>query len=109
MTDNNIRHFPTAIRVPTRDELIADSEPRFEVIDADRAYATNTHARFIMDTFGWVEPLDYRDDTWKSMPLRLVHDLAGGWQIEVGCYNLDASDIHALREAITAYDQAVGR
>jgi hypothetical protein len=42
------------------------------------------------------------------MPLRLVHDQANGWDLEVGPYTLGRNDIQKLREAIAAYDAAAG-
>ncbi len=115
MTDN-IRHLPTSRGVtvvppePTAEQrLLGHVEPGFEVIDADRDADPLGLARVVMDVFGWAEPLDCRVDTWKSLPIRLIHDSAGGWQIELGPFNLDAADILNLREAIAAYDKAVGR
>lgn len=110
MTDN-IRYLPTtAHNEPTPEErLLGHVEPGFEVIDAPRNSDHLGLNRVVFDTFGWAEPLDYREDTWKSLPIRLIHDSAGGWQIELGPFNLDAADILNLREAIAAYDQAVGR
>ncbi len=115
MTDN-IRHLPTARRDqkwspgPTPEQrLLGHVEPGFEIIDANRDYDPLGLARVVMDVFGWAEPLDARVDTWKSLPIRLIHDSAGGWQIELGPYNLDAADILNLKEAIAAYDKAVGR
>lgn len=40
------------------------------------------------------------------MPLRLVHDQAAGWHLEVGPYSLDQADIEKLRAAIAGYDAA---
>lgn len=91
--------------LPTVDErLLGHIEPAFEVLDTPRTYD-----RVIMDSFGFVEPLDHQADTGQSLPLRVVHEPVSGWQIELGPFNLDATDIWALRSAIAAYDQAVGR
>lgn len=81
----------------------------FPVLDAPRPIANAEHARVILDAFGDAEPFIEEIDGWLSMPLRLVHDQANGFHIELGIYSLDASDIWALRRAIEAYDKAVGR
>lgn len=83
--------------------------PAFPVMDAPRHAEKNELGRAIMDTFGFVEPYIGETDSWVSMPLRLVHDQAADWHIELGPYDLDAADIAALRQAIAAYDQAIGR
>jgi hypothetical protein len=83
--------------------------PDFPVLDAPRHQESNDLGRAIIDTFGFVEPYIGETDSWVSMPLRLVHDQAAGWHLELGPYNLDAADILSLRQAIAAYDQAKGQ
>ncbi|MDT5096409.1 MAG: hypothetical protein QOC76_146 [Mycobacterium sp.] len=78
----------------------------FPVLDAPRLYANNSLGRFIMDSFGAVEPYIEENDSWVAMPLRLVHDQGGGWHLELGPYSLDACDISRLRAAIKSYDDA---
>lgn len=80
----------------------------FPVMDADRATATTEYGRTVFDVFRPVEAHIAELDDWVAMPLRLVHDQAAGWQIELGPYNLDAADIGTLRRAIAAYDAATG-
>ncbi|OBJ43110.1 hypothetical protein A5621_00860 [Mycobacterium colombiense] len=80
----------------------------FPVLDAPRLYADNMLDRRIAGDFGCVEPYMAELDTWIAMPLRLVHDGGAGWNLELGPYSLNAADMHKLREAIAAYDQAVG-
>ncbi|WP_368834358.1 hypothetical protein [Mycobacterium intracellulare] len=83
--------------------------PDFPVLDAARHHGNNEFGRAIVETFGFVEPYIGETDGWASMPLRLVHDQAAGWHLELGPYDLDAADILALRQAIAAYDQVTGR
>jgi hypothetical protein len=78
----------------------------FPVIDAPRRYANNQLHRAIFDVFGHIEPYVDETDSWIAMPLRLAHDQAAGWHLELGPYSLDAADIMRLREAIAAYDAA---
>jgi hypothetical protein len=80
----------------------------FPVLDAPRLHANNQLGRCIFDTFGDVEPYIEETDSWISMPLRLVHDQASGWHLEVGPYTLGADDIDRLRSAIAGYDAAAG-
>jgi hypothetical protein len=40
--------------------------------------------------------------------LRLVHDQARGFALEMGPYSLDRVDIDRLRSVIARYDEAVG-
>lgn len=108
MTDNNIVHFPGAGKV-LRDNLTGHVTPAFEVLDSARTYANTAENRFVMDMFGHVEPFAPDLDTWRSMPLRLAHDAASDWHIELGPFDLDAADVERLRDAIAAYDKAVGR
>jgi hypothetical protein len=62
--------------------------------------------RFIVDVVGPIEPHIEETDSWVTMPLRLVHDQAGGLHLEIGPYDLGAADIRRLREAINTYDAA---
>lgn len=82
--------------------------PDFPVLDESRT-DRNDYCRTIFDTFGFVEPYTGTTDSWVSMPLRLVHDTAAGWHLELGPYDLNAADILALRQAIAAYDDAGAR
>lgn len=86
-----------------------DITPDFELLDAPRTEANAELGRVIYDTFGFVEPYIEETDSYCSMPLRLTFDQAAGWHLECGPYDLDAADILALRQAIAAYDQAVGK
>jgi hypothetical protein len=79
----------------------------FPVLDAPRLYANNSLGRAVIDVHGYIEPYMCEIDSWVAMPLRLVHDQAAGFGIEVGPYTLDAADIRRLRQAIAAYDQAI--
>lgn len=81
----------------------------FPILDHDRATANAEYNRVVFDVFPPLEPHLAEVDDWITLPLRLVHDQAGGWQIEAGIYTFDAADIHTLRRAIAAYDKAVGR
>lgn len=90
-------------------EPFVDASPYFDILDAPRTDANAELSRVILDVFDWVEPHLPELDTWVSMPLRLVHDQAGGFRLELGPYDLDAGDILAVRNAIAAYDQATGR
>lgn len=80
----------------------------FPVLDAPRLYATNMLHRVVGDDFGFIEPYTPATDTWVALPLRLVHDDAGGWHLELGPYSLNGTDVERLREAIAAYDRASG-
>jgi hypothetical protein len=82
--------------------------PDFPVLDAPRTYANEELHRCIFDVFGGIEPYIEEIDTWISMPLRLAHDEAAGWHLELGPYSLDRGDIRRLRAAIAAYDLATG-
>lgn len=85
------------------------SQPLFPVLDAPRTRATAEVGRVVVDHLGYVEPRIDETDDWCSMPLRLAHSQAAGWYLELGPYELDIADILRLREAIAAYDSAVGR
>lgn len=79
----------------------------FPVLDAPRAPHSG-FGRAIIDVFGDLEPYIGETDSWVAMPLRLVHDQAAGFHLELGPYDLDAADINRLRKVIAAYDQATG-
>ncbi|SBS76508.1 hypothetical protein MHPYR_320086 [uncultured Mycobacterium sp.] len=64
---------------------------------------------FVIEGFGYIAPHIDEIDSWCSMGVRLAHNDAAGWVIELGPYDLDATDIHALRQAIHAYDHATGK
>ena len=83
--------------------------PSFPLLDAPRADANAELSRVILDFCGYVEPNIPELDDWCSMPVRLVHDQAGGFHLELGPYGIDRRDIEVLRAAIHAYDEAVGR
>lgn len=97
MTDDNIRHLGHV------------EPPAFPPMDSTRQAGNAESGRTIFDSFGYCEPYLPEVDGWASMPLRLVHDQAAGWHLELGPYDLDRSDIELLRRAIAAYDRAVGR
>lgn len=83
--------------------------PDFPVLDHPRLRENTDYNRVIIDVFGHMEPYLPETDSWCSMPLRLTHNTAGGFQIELGPYTLDAADIMRLREAFAEYDKATGR
>lgn len=82
--------------------------PRFPSLDASRATATAEYNRAIIAFLGRIGPYLGEVDYWCSMPLRLTHNQAAGFILEVGPYDLDRADIDALRAAIVAYDAATG-
>lgn len=83
--------------------------PDFPVLDAPRAEANNDWHRVIFDSFGDIEPYIEETDSFIAMPLRLVHDDAAGWHLELGPYTLGTRrDIERLRTAIAALDLATG-
>ncbi|MEH3141176.1 MAG: hypothetical protein PGN37_13545 [Mycobacterium kyogaense] len=86
-----------------------DITPDFELIDAPRPIGNSEFQRVVADHFGYVEPYLEELDKWCALPVRLVHNSGAGWHLELGCYDLDAADIHTLRAAIRAYDDAVSR
>lgn len=90
-------------------EPFIDSSPHFPILDSDRTEANDELNRFVVEGFGYIAPHIDEIDSWCSMGVRLAHNDAAGWVIELGPYDLDATDIHALRRAIAAYDQATGR
>lgn len=81
----------------------------FPILDAARPVGNTEHHRAIIDVFGYAEPYIEELDGWTALPVRLVHDAANGWGIELGPYSLDAGDILLLRRAIAAYYAAMGR
>lgn len=81
----------------------------FAVVDAPRPVANTEFARTIFDHFGFLEGYVEKHDDWSALPIRLVHDLASGWHLELGPYSLDHGDVLLLRAAILAYDEATGR
>ena len=86
-----------------------DSSPDFPILDAERSAANDELGRFVVEGFGYVEPHIDELDSWCSMGVRLAHNDAAGWVLELGPYDLDGTDIHALRQAIHAYDRATGK
>lgn len=83
--------------------------PDFPVLDAPRTEANAELNRVICDHFGCIEPHIDETDGWCAMPVRLVHNQAAGWCLEVGPYDISGTDIERLRAAIAAYDSAVER
>lgn len=79
----------------------------FPVLDAPRPIADREYNRIIVDSFGHAEPYIEETDGWVALPLRLVHNQAAGWCVEIGPYSLDRRDIAALQAAIRAYHEAV--
>lgn len=80
----------------------------FPILDAPRLYANNMLHRTVVDDFGFLEPYTSETDSWFALPLRLVHDDAGGRHLELGPYSLNGDDVELLRAAIAAYDRATG-
>jgi hypothetical protein len=78
------------------------------ILDSLRTGANSELGRVIIDYFGTIEPAIDEIDSFCAMPLRLVHNAAMGFGLEVGPYDLCSSDIDRLRKAIAAYDAAVG-
>ena len=81
----------------------------FPTLDADRTADTAEVGRHICDVFPPIEPRIPETDDWVAMPLRLAYSQAAGWYLECGPYDLSSTDIDRLRNAIAAYDAAVGR
>lgn len=81
----------------------------FPVLDADRPVADAEHNRTIVAVFDPVEPYLEEIDSWCAMPLRLTHDRLDGWQLELGPYTLDLTDIRQLSHAINAYYRVARR
>ncbi|OHU48898.1 hypothetical protein [Mycobacteroides chelonae] len=106
-SDDNIINFPGA-EDNSEKLLQGHVTPAFQVLDYPRTYANTEYHRVIMDFFGYLEPYEDETDSWRSMPLRLTHTTVNGWCIECGPFTFDAADINRLREAIAAYDSAVG-
>ncbi|MDQ1306114.1 MAG: hypothetical protein QG671_1946 [Actinomycetota bacterium] len=75
-------------------------------LDADRSTATAEYHRTVHDVLGSVEPHIPELDSWVALPVRLAHDDAAGWYLEVGPYDLNRADIEVLRQSIAAYDAA---
>lgn len=82
--------------------------PDFPILDAPRTEANTELYRTILDYFGVIEPHVDELDNYITMPLRLAHNAATGFCIEIGPYDLDHNDIDRLRAAIAAYDHAAG-
>lgn len=80
----------------------------YPVLDAPRPFGNTELFRTILDYFGELEPHVEEVDSCVALPLRLIHDVVAGMQLEIGPYTLDRRDIERLRAAITAYGQAVG-
>lgn len=80
----------------------------FPILDAPRDIANREFQRVILDFHGYLEPYIDETDGWVSMPVRLVHDTAGGFAIEVGPYKLDICDIRLMQRAIASYYAAAG-
>jgi hypothetical protein len=97
MTDDNIRHLGHV------------EPPAFPLMDSTREISNAEYHRDIQDNLGYVEPYLSEVDNWCSMPVRVSHNTAAGWHIELGPYDLDRADIELLRRAIAAYDRAAGR
>jgi hypothetical protein len=76
----------------------------FPVLDGPRAFSNSTLGRSVIESFGFVEAYVEEMDDWTSMPVRLVHDHASGFQLELGPYTLDVCDINVLRAAIAGFD-----
>ena len=80
----------------------------FPILDADRSTDTAGFGRHVCDVFPPIEPRIPETDEWVAMPLRLAYSQAAGWYLEVGPYDFSRADIDRLRNAIAAYDAAVG-
>lgn len=85
---------------------VSDSYPP---LDAPRTVANAELARVVVDSFGCIDAYIDEIDHYCSMHVRLAHDQAAGWHLELGPYDLDAAAIGRIRGAIAAYDRAVGR
>lgn len=80
--------------------------PDFPILDAPRTEADAELGRLVIADLGAIEPHIAEVDDWCTMPVRIVHDQAGGLHMELGPYSLDVTDIAKLREAIRQYDIA---
>ncbi len=70
------------------------------------AHVDGEPARIVAQEFGLVSPYISEIDHWVDMPVRLIHDEAGGFGVEVGPYVLDGADVDRISEAIESYWQA---
>lgn len=77
----------------------------FPVLDAPRDFDNREYHRHIIKDFGYIDPYISEIDYWTSMPVRLIHDTAGGYRIELGPYSLSRYDVNCLREAIAAFNE----
>ena len=85
------------------------TEKNFPLLDAPRTTSDSRFNRIIIDSFGSVEPYVEETDSWISMPVRLIHDDAGGFQLEVGPYSFSRADVDRLHWAIAGFEAAAGR
>jgi hypothetical protein len=77
----------------------------FPAMDYERGDKFN---RQVFETFGDVEAHVAELDSWCALPVRLSHDQAGGWQVELGPYTLNHADLLVLAAALRGWQDATG-
>ncbi|BBZ25417.1 hypothetical protein [Mycolicibacter hiberniae] len=76
---------------------------QYPALDDSRHGANAELDRLALEELGLIEPHIDELDSYCSMPIRVTAN-AAGMHLELGPYDLDASDVARLRAAINAYD-----
>jgi len=58
--------------------------PDYPVLDDPRSETAEFLGRDVIEEFGVITPYFPQDDSWRTLPVRLVYDGGGGLQIELG-------------------------
>ena len=77
--------------------------PDYPVLDDPRSETAEFLGRDVIEEFGVITPYFPQDDSWRTLPVRLVYDGGGGLQIELGPYNLGERELRVLYRAINAW------
>jgi hypothetical protein len=73
---------------------------RYPVLDDPR---TKDLGRDVIEEFGVITPYFPQDDSWRTLPVRLVHDQGGGLRIELGHFTLGMRELRVLDRAINVW------
>ncbi|WP_131808944.1 hypothetical protein [Mycolicibacter sinensis] len=75
----------------------------FPVMDHPRAEENRELSRQVVKEFGAIAPYFPEDDSYRTLPLRLAHNAAGGFRIEFGPFSLGRRELRVLHRAIVEW------
>lgn len=80
--------------------MLRDVSSPFPLHDADRSDSDDMSERDVIQELGIPEPYTPDNDSFARVPLRMSHNTAAGFVLEVGPYDFSGYDFLALEHAV---------